>query len=37
MNSFKEAQEYLLGDMAWDKDDENVTYFLSILSENMPA
>lgn len=37
MNSYKEAQEYLLSDMAWEKDDENVICFLSILAENMPA
>lgn len=37
MNSYAEASDYLLSDMAWNPEDENVAYFLSILKENMPA
>lgn len=37
MNSYAEASDYLLSDMAWNPEDENVAYFLSILKENMPT
>lgn len=36
MDSYAEAEDYLLKDMMWDKEDPAVADFLAILAQNMP-
>lgn len=36
MSSYGEAEDYLLNDMMWNRDDADVSEFLGILSANMP-